>query len=134
VSEIVEPVSAPAARVLVVDDDPDLVDVIRQVLEDEGLRIETARDGRRAIAAIERQAPDLVVLDMTLPVLDGVRVGAWLSESGDGAIPILVITADGSAAEKAAKVGAFAYLRKPFTLNDLVETVWQGLGKASASS
>jgi PleD family two-component response regulator len=67
-------VSGASAPILVVEDDPHLRQIIRDVLEDEGLVIETAADGRQALQRAATQRPALVVLDMTLPVLDGAGV------------------------------------------------------------
>jgi len=66
-------VAGPSPVVLVVDDDPDMLRVIRSVLEDEGLTVTTAADGGQALASAAEQAPDLAVLDVGLPVLDGNR-------------------------------------------------------------
>jgi len=92
----------PTPLVLVVDDDPDLRRVIRAVLEDEGPLLTTAADGGQAVAVAARRPP------------------------------VLAITADGRAAEKARQLAAYAYLRKPFELGDLVAEVWRGLGRAPA--
>jgi CheY-like chemotaxis protein len=122
--------SSPAGsvpRVLVVDDDPDMLRVIRGVLEDEGFLVTTAGDGGRAVASAEQLAPDLVVLDMGLPVLDGTQVAARLRGLLGTEFPVLAITADGHAAEKASRLAAYNYLRKPFDLADLVTEVRRGL-------
>ena len=121
------------ARVLVVDDDRDMLEVIRGVLEDHGLTVETATDGKQALALVNRRAPDLVVLDVTLPVGSSRRVADRVHELPGTAVPVLVITADGHAPEKASQLGAYAYLRKPFELLDLLGAVWQGLGRTSGS-
>jgi two-component system, OmpR family, response regulator len=122
--------SSPAGsvpRVLVVDDDPDMLQVIRGVLEDEGFLVTTAGDGGRAVASAEQLAPDLAVLDMGLPVLDGTQVAARLRNLLGTAFPVLAITADGHAAEKASRLAAYTYLRKPFDLGELVMEVRRGL-------
>jgi CheY-like chemotaxis protein len=116
-------------HVLVVDDDPDMLRVIQAVLEDEGLVVTTAADGGRAVAIAQQQTPDLAVLDMTLPVLDGSQVAARLRDLLGGEFPVLAITADGHAAEKARRLAAYTYLSKPFELGDLVSEVWRGLDR-----
>jgi CheY-like chemotaxis protein len=121
-------------RVLVVDDDPDMVHVIRTTLQDEGLQVETAADGRAALVAVQEEPPELVVLDMTLPVIDGRGVAERLRQEHGQQLPVLVITADGRAATKARQVGAYAYLHKPFELDDLVDAVWRGLGDSDTRS
>ena len=124
--------SGPAPLVLVVDDDPDMLRVIRGVLEDEGLAVTTAADGARALALAAERAPDLAVLDVGLPVLNGHQVAAGLRDLFGGAFPVIAITADGHAAEKARHMRAYVGLRKPFELNDLVAEVWRGLGRPRA--
>jgi len=105
--------------ILVVDDEPGIVQFIRGVLEDEGFDVNTAADGQEAIEAMHKERPDLIVLDMGLPRLDGDGVAAEMRRV-HGDVPILLITADGRAHEKAARVGAFDYLPKPFDLDELV--------------
>jgi DNA-binding response OmpR family regulator len=119
--------SGAGAPILVVEDDPPLRQIIRDVLEDEGLVIETAADGRQALQRAATQRPVLVVLDMMLPVLDGVDVVAGLRATFGVPPPVLLITADGRAAEKARQVGAFAFLSKPLELDELVATVQRAL-------
>jgi DNA-binding response OmpR family regulator len=119
-----------SARILVVDDDTDVLSFLRGALEDEGLTVMTATDGAQAVAHAEHFGPDLLVLDATLPVLSSQGVAKQMRELRGRAFPVLVITADGQAAEKARRLGAYAYLRKPFELNHFVELVWRGLGPA----
>ena len=109
--------------ILVVDDDPLICRIIRDVLMEEGFAAATAADGPQAIRRAADQPHALVILDMGLPLMDGHEVAAALRGAHGRALPILTITADGGAAEKARRVGAFAYLRKPFDLDDLVAAV-----------
>jgi CheY-like chemotaxis protein len=113
-------------RVLVVDDDADMRHAINEVLVEQGLVVDTASDGREALERAEAQRPALVILDITLPILDGYAVAASLQRRY-GRLPILAMTADGRAPQKARRVGAYAYLRKPFELDDLVRMVERGL-------
>ena len=115
--------------VLVVDDDPRIRQMISWALEEEGFGVETAEDGQQALERAAGRRPELVILDMTLPVLDGYGVAAGLRLAHGDALPILAITADGSAAEKARRVGAYTYLKKPFDVEDLLRAVQQGLGR-----
>jgi two-component system, OmpR family, response regulator len=115
--------------VLVVDDDPRVRQMISWALEEEGLGVETAEDGQQALLRAAEFRPTLVILDITLPILDGYGVAAGLRVAHGEALPILAITADGSAAEKARRVGAYAYLRKPFDVEDLLLAVQQGLNR-----
>ena len=115
--------------ILVVDDDPLVRQIVRDVLMEEGFPVATAADGPQAIRRAVAEPPALVVLDMGLPGMDGDAVAAALRAAHGRALPILTITADGGAADKAQRVGAFAYLRKPFDLDDLVAAV-QGVLRA----
>src|SRR4051794_27638034 len=115
------------ALILVVDDDPQVRQWVHDVLESEGLEVATAADGRQALDLVASRAPALVVLDVTLPGPDGANAGQKLREALGSQVPILLITADGRAAEKAAQIQAYAYLRKPFTLDDLLAAVRHGL-------
>jgi CheY-like chemotaxis protein len=115
------------ACVLVVDDDARVRQAIQWALEDEGLAVVTASDGREAIAVAVEQQPDVVVLDFTLPEMNGYEVATNLRSGRLRPLPILLITADGQAPAKAAQAGAYAFLRKPFQIEDLVQAVRAGL-------
>jgi DNA-binding response OmpR family regulator len=116
------------ALILVVDDDPQVRQWVHDVLESEGWAVATAADGRQALDLVARQPPALVVLDVTLPGLDGANAGQRIRAALGNQLPILLITADGRAAEKAAQIQAFAFLRKPFTVDELLAAVRRGLG------
>lgn len=122
-----ETASQAAARepwpVLVVEDDLHLRQTIEWTLEDEGIAVEVAADGEEALAFARHNRPALVLLDMGLPRIDGFGVAQGLREMHGGSVPVVVLTADGRAAEKAARVGAVAYLRKPFELEELIAIV-----------
>jgi len=113
--------------ILVVEDDLQFREVLRSLLEDEGWPAEFAADGRQALAWIARQQPALLILDWVLPDLDGQVVAAGLRTTHGEEVPILLMTADGRAAEKARQVGAFAFLHKPFDLAELTQLVRGGL-------
>src|SRR5919202_6692120 len=101
--------------VLLVDDDPNIQFAVGSALEEEGYRLLRARDGVRALDVVQRTPPDAIVLDMGLPGLDGFGLCAELERRGlRPSIPVLVVTADGRAQQKAARVSAEAYLAKPF--------------------
>ena len=117
-------------RVLVVDDDPDMRSAINEVLVDQGLRVDLAGDGREALDRARDAEPALVILDITLPIVDGYAVADELRQRYK-TLQILAITADGRAPQKARRVGAYAYLRKPFELDDLLAMVARGLGDAA---
>jgi two-component system OmpR family response regulator len=113
--------------VLVVDDDPRLREVAVWALEEEGIVVDTARDRRQAAERVRQRQPALVVLDMSLPPDQGDSVAAELRAACGPQLPILLITADGKASETARRVGAFAYLQKPFDIEQLVLRVRERL-------
>src|SRR5579864_2994247 len=114
-------------QILVVDDDLNVRQAIRWILEDEGYLVSEAADGHEALRLVRESRPDLVVLDLTMPEVDGYAVAAAL-QTGEGTrVPILLITADGQAPAKADRINAFAYLRKPFAVDELLSTIRQQL-------
>jgi len=115
--------------ILVVDDDPEIRDVVRWLLEDEGWTVETASDGRDALERATQARPALIVLDMGLPILSGEEVAMRLRMYFEVPPPIVVVSADGRAGEKAARIGAAAYLHKPFDVDDLARLVRQALSR-----
>jgi len=112
-----------SAPILVVDDDPKIVALVRAYLERERFRVVTAGDGRAALRAIEEHAPRLVVLDLMLPEVDGLAVIRRTRAMGD--IPILVLSARGSTGDRIQGLteGADDYLPKPFSPAELVARV-----------
>ena len=123
-----EPGGLAGAVVLVVDDDAEIRDVVRWLLEDEGWTVETASDGRDALERATRARPALIVLDMGLPILSGEEVALRLHEVYVDPPPIIVVSADGRAGEKAARIGAASYLHKPFDVDALARLVRRALG------
>jgi CheY-like chemotaxis protein len=115
----------PEVRVLVVDDEPDIRATVSAMLEIEGYRVREAANGADALAAIENEPPDLILLDMRMPVLDGWGFAAELRRRGH-AVPIVVMTAARDAARWAADVAATAFVAKPFGYDDLMRAVEQG--------
>jgi two-component system response regulator MprA len=110
-----------AQRVLVVDDDPPVRRMLERSLAAEGYAVQVAGDGGRALAAVEREAPDMIVLDVAMPGLDGLAVARRLRARGVTA-PILMLTARDTVAERVAglEAGADDYLLKPFAVEELV--------------
>ena len=115
--------------VLVVEDDPDVRESIQTILKEEGLAVETAASGFEALQKANAHPPALVLLDLTLPDLEGERVSELLQMIGEGEVPVLVITGHSWAAERAVRVGAVDYLRKPFEMDDLLQAVHRVLGE-----
>jgi DNA-binding response OmpR family regulator len=107
-------------RVLVVEDDEDIADVLRRSLRQEGHEVRTAGDGEEALAMASEFVPDLVILDLGLPKLDGVEVCRKLRAAGD--VPILILTARSDTGDRVEGLdaGADDYLVKPFERAELL--------------
>ncbi|MEV0155167.1 response regulator transcription factor [Micromonospora sp. NPDC050686] len=120
-----------AQRVLVVDDDRTVSDVVCRYLEHAGYRVEHVGDGAAALAAVAAAPPQLVVLDVMLPVLDGLEVCRRLRQRPD-AVPIVMLTARGDEADRilGLQLGADDYLSKPFSPRELVLRVRSVLRRA----
>src|ERR1041385_6231553 len=112
-----------ARTVLVVDDDPKIVALVRAYLVNAGYDVVTAPDGRQALEAVAAHRPALVVLDLMLPELDGMEVTRRLRETSD--VPIVMLTARGATADRVRglRQGADDYLPKPFAPSELVARV-----------
>ena len=119
----VPPFPVPSGVILLVEDDPSIRHVVQLLLEDEGLVVEATPNGLEAVAWAERHRPVLVVLDLGLPLLDGVGVAMALRSRYGERLPILVVSADYRAAEKARPIGPCGLVRKPFDADDLVAAV-----------
>lgn len=116
-----------AARpvVLVVDDDPLIRESVQWLLEDEGVAVVTAADGKQALEMALRIRPALVVLDIGLPLLSGEEVGLALQEQLPDPPPIVLVSAAGNLAAKARRIGAADYFSKPFDLDQLLASIHQ---------
>jgi len=116
-------VSVGARRILVVDDDPMVATTVQRVLRPEGYEVEVALGGAQALEQARAQRPDLVVLDLMMPGIDGLEVCRQLRASGD--LPILMLTARSGTADrvKGLDTGADDYLVKPFAYAELLARV-----------
>ncbi len=112
------------AHILIVDDDPRITDLLRRVLAYEGYSVASAASGGEALNRSLERPPDLVVLDIMLPGLDGLEVAQRLRAAGDN-VPILMLTARDTVADrvKGLETGADDYLVKPFAPEELVARV-----------
>jgi two-component system response regulator MprA len=108
-------------RVLVVDDDPPLRRMLHRSLSAEGFEVTVAPDGAGALLAVERAAPDVIVLDVAMPAIDGLSVCRRLRDRGVST-PILMLTARDAVADRVAglRAGADDYLVKPFAIQELI--------------
>jgi len=111
------------ARVLVVEDEPDLRDIARIVLEEDGFEVATASDGRLGLERVLTWKPDVLLLDMGLPIMSGEElVAAMRAEMVDPPV-VIVMSAAGTIVERAARLGAMACVAKPFDLDELSAAV-----------
>jgi two-component system OmpR family response regulator len=117
----VQPTPENASRILVVDDEPSIVDAVATALRYEGFEVDEATTGREALAAVARAEPDLVVLDWMLPDIEGIEVGRRLREQGFKTA-ILFLTAKDAVENKvdALRAGGDDYVTKPFSLAEVV--------------
>ncbi|BBY61460.1 DNA-binding response regulator [Mycolicibacterium sarraceniae] len=121
-------------RVLLVDDEPALTNLVKMALHYEGWDVETASDGRDALARFEDFEPDLLVLDIMLPDIDGLQILKMTRES-DGYTPTLFLTARDSVMDRVTGLtaGGDDYLTKPFSLEELVARLRGLLRRAKAT-
>jgi len=112
-------------KVLIVDDEPNIVVSLQFLMKRAGYSTSVARDGDEALAEVERFRPDLVLLDVMMPRRDGYEVCQTLRADGWTDLKIVMLTAKGRETEvsRGLTVGADAYVTKPFATADLVETV-----------
>ena len=112
-------------KVLIVDDEPNIVTSLKFLMRKSGFETSVARDGDEALTEVERFAPDLVLLDVMMPKRDGFEVCQQLRAAGQTKLKIILLTAKGRETEvaKGLAVGADAYVTKPFSTRDLVDQV-----------
>ena len=127
-----------AVRVLVVDDEPNIVDVISMALRFEGFAVAAAGSGAEAIAAVQEFRPHLILLDIMLPDIEGFEVARRLADEGSG-LPIVFLTARDATEDKVRglTMGGDDYVTKPFSLEELVariRTILRRTGLAAGES
>jgi len=112
-------------HILVVDDEPTIREVVRRYLEREGFRVTEAADGYLALDEIDIESPDLIILDLMLPGIDGLTLTHQLRQSERSQIPIIMLTAKGEPSDRirGLDIGADDYLVKPFSPRELVSRV-----------
>lgn len=112
-------------NVLVVDDDPEIVALVCAALELRGYTADAACDTNQALAMIERESPDLVVLDMIMPKRSGFHVLEMIHRRATARLPVIMITANGESRHQvyAEMLGAGDYIRKPFSMDRLLDSV-----------
>ncbi|MBI4611138.1 MAG: sigma-54-dependent Fis family transcriptional regulator [Candidatus Rokubacteria bacterium] len=117
-------------KVLVVDDEPDMRWLLTSVLRDQDFEVATAEDGQAALEQISREPPDVVLLDLKMPGLDGLQV-LERANAADPHMPVVIVTAYGDlpSAVQAMRLGAYDYLTKPFDHDEILFTVRRALEK-----
>lgn len=116
--------TVPSKRILVVDDDAGIQELLMLALEGEGYHVTIAGDGVEGLELVEANRPDLVVLDLMMPRLDGFGFIKELTRKGlRDQVPVLVLTAASRSSERFQSVQAEGFIDKPFSLPDLLEEV-----------
>ena len=123
------------ASILVVDDEQDIRALVCEILEDEGYRVSSARDGESARQAFSANPPDLVLLDIWMPDIDGISLLKEWSDSGRLNCPVVMISGHGTleTAVEATRLGAHDFVQKPLSLAKLLATVKQALSAGAAA-
>lgn len=119
-----EAAAAKVHRILVVDDDAEIIDTVQFALKSKGYEVLIARDGNQGLAMAETDGPDLVILDMMMPKRSGFLVLEKLKSLGTS-VKVIMITANEGSRHKAyaEMLGVHEYLRKPFAMDKLLESV-----------
>ncbi|MDQ3771711.1 MAG: response regulator transcription factor [Actinomycetota bacterium] len=122
------------ARILVADDDPDLRALLCGILTDEGHKVAAVSDGRRALEAVLSDPPDLMMLDVMMPHMDGFAVLKGMAEAGVGNVKVLMVTARSAETDWAEgfRLGADLYVTKPFDPAELSDAVTRVLASTKA--
>lgn len=131
-----EPAATPAKdtshakRILIVDDDPDIIESVRFPLEKKGYEVLIARDGNQGLTLAEKELPDLVILDMMMPKRSGFLVLEKLRRTHEQPMRVIMITANEGSRHKAyaEMLGVDDYIRKPFAMDRLIDSVEKLLG------
>ena len=123
-----------SARILIVDDEPNIIGTVAPLLRARGYEVFSAMTGRAALEAVERDKPDLIVLDLGLPDMDGVDVSVAVRQSSG--VPILVLSARGAEGDKvrALDAGADDYVTKPFGAEELLARIRAALRRVESPS
>jgi DNA-binding NtrC family response regulator len=118
-----------SAHILVVDDEPDIRELVSEILQDEGYRVTVAENGEAARAAFTRGAPDLVLLDIWMPDVDGITLLKEWSTGNGTACPVVIMSGHGTVetAVEATRLGAYDFVQKPISLAKLLSIVGQAL-------
>ena len=125
------------ARILVVDDEPDLLELVRLTLHQAGHQVETAVSGRAALLALRRQRPDLLILDLMLPDVSGTELCRRLrADTEFASLPVIMLTAKADEVDRVVgfELGADDYVTKPFSPRELVLRVGAVMRRSRAAT
>ena len=133
-----------AKKILVVDDNPDILNILKTVLAEKGYRVLTATEGSEAVNIVCNERPDLIVLDLIFPadmtqscqVWDGFRIMAWLRRMGRAKnVPVIIVSGSDpdEYEERCLAAGAAAFLPKPLDIHKVLATVRASLGEEAES-
>ncbi|MCC9602959.1 response regulator [Stieleria sp. JC731] len=113
------------AKILIVDDDVEIIESVRYALEHEGYQVVVARDGNQGLALAEKESPDLIILDMMMPKRSGFLVLEKLRRMNEAMVPVIMITGNEGSRHKAYAelLGVSDYIRKPFQMDKLLRAV-----------
>lgn len=118
-------------RVLLIEDEPNIIEAIRFILSRDGWRVDTHSDGKTALEAVQTRAPDLVILDVMLPNRSGYDILSDLRDAETTRdVPVLMLTARGQKKDRelAEKLGASKFMTKPFSNGEILDTVRELVG------
>lgn len=115
-------------KVLIIDDEKQILDSLSSILRDDGFQVYTAREGREGLKLFDAAKPEIVLLDIWMPELDGLQVLKMIKEKDKDAV-VIVISGHGtiSTAVEAVKVGAYDFLEKPLSIDKVLEVIYRGL-------
>ena len=121
-----------APRILIMDDDAEIIESLQAILESRGYRVVTARDGSTGLELAEADPPDLLILDMMMPKKSGFLVLEKLRTRAEGLIPTIMMTGNEGSRHRAyaEMLGVKEYLRKPFPLDKLLKAIREALTEA----
>ena len=123
----------PVGDILVVDDETDIVNLVVELLQDEGYEVRSAFNGEMALAAIAQQQPAMILMDMYMPQMTGIMLLEHMRANGITDIPVILMTASPRAAEPLLNMEMVDYLAKPFDIDQLLECVARNFGRSSAT-
>jgi CheY-like chemotaxis protein len=122
-----------AGDILVVDDEVDIVNLVVELLQDEGYEVRSAFNGEMALAAIAQQQPAMILMDMYMPQMTGIMLLEHMRTNGISAIPVVLMTASPRAAEPLLNMDLVDYLAKPFDIDQLLQCVARNFSRATAT-